>query len=569
MRIFTGVVAVTMFTLVWLAAVGSEAEGEPSAETGFRLFSRDYMVRCTYKTSPRPGERLTGLKVFGSPGEYEPVTLSIRAHKSLPKVSVELDGDLVSTADKTEKIAADAVDIRVVMPMSRWLDKQRVEELEYLLMKKPTVDLAAGRTRRFWITVKIPTTAAAGRYEGKLQICQDGALLAEVPYEIEVLPIQLAELDDIAYFMYFPVEWLPEWAHSKAYLKKVLADMKEHGINATTARTARPDGHPLLTTAMPGFLSIADTLEAIDETKLLPANGKVIWIWAAAHSARSLFAEEVRKRGYEMVFYAIDEPGTEEKYKQVRAVVPMLRKNCPGVPIATAISDEGIKAVGDYYDIWIRPMVQVDEARIAEAKRRGKRLWIYECQLAPTDTLTSRYTFGYGLWRTGATGASFWAYCSGGRQAWDRFGQRPPKDYTDYDPSYTHYYDFVWCVPDGPIPSVGWEAAREGIDDYRYLRTLEQLIAKAQAAGKGDAAQEAMKFLKALHDRIPLEKISYKSYAKSYTEALERGRKEGRKAASLFDRASPVPWLKPEGYSGVRRRVAEHIIRLQKTLADN
>ena len=135
--------------------------------------------------------------------------------------------------------------------------------------------------------------------------------------------------------------------------------------------------------------------------------------------------------------------------------------------------------------------------------------------------------------------------------------------HTHCGPEINELMAFVWCVPEGPIPSVGWEAAREGIDDHRYLRTLRELIAKAEAAGKGAAAQQAMKFLKGLRDRIHPE-----HYGKAYTEADERGKKEGRHGVSLFERAPPEPALKLDDYTGVRRRAVEHVIRLQNVLAD-
>ena len=49
----------------------------------------------------------------------------------------------------------------------------------------------------------------------------------------------------------------------------------------------------------------------------------------------------------------------------------------------------------------------------------------------------------------------------------------PAKGWTTYDPRLLYRHDYVWCVPEGPIPSVGWEQAREGIDDYRYLRRMQ------------------------------------------------------------------------------------------------
>jgi hypothetical protein len=239
-------------------------------------------------------------------------------------------------------------------------------------------------------------------------------------------------------------------------------------------------------------------------------------------------------------------------------VVPRMKKACPGVPITTAIGDKGIETVGDYYDLWICVTGHTDDPRVAQAKAKGKRLWTYECALSPTDALTSRHHFGYWLWRSGATGAAFWAYCDG--SARDRF-MLPVKDWTTYDPRHVYRHDYVWCVPDGPIPSVGWEQAREGVDDYRYLRTLEQLVAKAEAAGKKDSAAKANRFLAKLRQRVKPE-----NYGKALEAARRRARNEGRSTITLFDRKAPEPALSLADYNAVRRQAADHIIALQTAL---
>lgn len=47
--------------------------------------------------------------------------------------------------------------------------------------------------------------------------------------------------------------------------------------------------------------------------------------------------------------------------------------------------------------------------------------------------------------------------------------------------------------PDGtPMPVAMWEAYREGYDDYRYVFTLEQLIAEAKRSLKATAQRAAV-----------------------------------------------------------------------------
>lgn len=304
-----------------------------------------------------------------------------------------------------------------------------------------------------------------------------------------------------------------------------------------------------------------DTIAAIQESRLLKAgSGKFIWIAAASYGKWGIkaFTPVVRQHGWEMLAYAIDEPGDERRQKMVRKVAPRLHEACPDVHVVTAIGDKGIAEVGDYYDTWICSAAHTDDARVAQAREQGKRLWTYECALSPTDALTCRYNFGYWLWRCGATGAAFWAYCDG--SAKDRF-MLPLKDWTEYDPSALYRFDFVWCVPDGPIPSIGWEAAREGIDDFRYLRTLENLIDRASKAGRQRDAANAAAFLTDLRRKIKPE-----NYGKAMQEARTRAKQEGRNTITLFERQPPEPALTMDDYNDIRRRTADLIVQLQRSL---
>ena len=81
-------------------------------------------------------------------------------------------------------------------------------------------------------------------------------------------------------------------------------------------------------------------------------------------------------------------------------------------------------------------------------------------------------TYGYGFWCSGFVALIPWIYSS------------TTSDPLNYLTGST--MDFlVRHEPDGtPMPVILWEAFREGHDDYRYLYTLEQLIARARASGR-------------------------------------------------------------------------------------
>ena len=70
----------------------------------------------------------------------------------------------------------------------------------------------------------------------------------------------------------------------------------------------------------------------------------------------------------------------------------------------------------------------------------------------------------------------------------------PYQDIED-NPNY-HLKGKDMCVAcpskEGPIPTLGWEAMREGVDDVRYLTTLADLIKKEKDPNKAQKAKKVM-----------------------------------------------------------------------------
>ncbi len=65
---------------------------------------------------------------------------------------------------------------------------------------------------------------------------------------------------------------------------------------------------------------------------------------------------------------------------------------------------------------------------------------------------------------------------------WNRFGGSP------FDDTDAERYDFVYAFPlddeaEQIVSTLHWEACREGVDDIRYIATLEAMIERAEDAG--------------------------------------------------------------------------------------
>lgn len=100
--------------------------------------------------------------------------------------------------------------------------------------------------------------------------------------------------------------------------------------------------------------------------------------------------------------------------------------------------------------------------------KKGKEVWFYSCD-GPNRFYDPAY-FRLQPWycfKYGASGSMIWAY-------------------SDYSNNWNEYtvmgslsYSMVYLDPNSTTPTKHWEAFREGIQDYAYLRILEKELQKA------------------------------------------------------------------------------------------
>jgi hypothetical protein len=114
-------------------------------------------------------------------------------------------------------------------------------------------------------------------------------------------------------------------------------------------------------------------------------------------------------------------------------------------------------------------------------------------------------------------------------------------------------FSFVYPSPDGPVPSVGWEGVREGVDDYKYLDTLSQVINQARAAGHEEAAQKAARTLQEITDQVRVE---------AYQAAIKAGEATGWRLGTHFHRPSPQAEIAPGDYHKFRSQIAQEVMNL-------
>jgi hypothetical protein len=227
-----------------------------------------------------------------------------------------------------------------------------------------------------------------------------------------------------------------------------------------------------------------------------------------------------------IAFTPIDEPNEPERAR-IGADVLQAVKKVEGARTFLACTPKSLLPLAEWVDVVDLEAERYTPKDHLRIQKSGKAVWIYDNGLVlGTDPLKSRFVAGFFGWRAGLNGVTAWTY--------PLAGYRP--------------VDWVtgWSSPelgsDGrPVPTLVWEAFREGVDDRRYIETLEQRIREARAKGQIDAAVAAEKALEEIASE--LEK-PYAWYAS--------GGKEGPYLGGL----------KAENLDRARERVAREIIRL-------
>ena len=508
------------------------------------VFANNYLRRGTYTSLPHPEDAADRVELFASPGEFEPATVSVRAQAAaLSQVHLALAGDL--TGPDGGKLAADHVTFRVAELWRRQMNSRTHMYMERFLQKARPLKIPRHTTRRFWVTVEVPDNTPTGIYHTTLQVSANQTIIAALPFRVEVLPIELTQASGMGYFMYLPTWGVPPELRSPADLKRIFVDMRQHGM---TTATLYPYGLP--------FDAV---MGALRDSELMRTDVPAIWLGADAvgpEQWKNVLDQGQASQWPELALYLQDEPGNQERIdnaKRLFRILDQFRRDHPeyrGVRSTTAIGTTGIEALGAAYDIWIAG-AGFGREMATRADKMGKLLWSYDCNLAPVDAENARYYFGWYCWKAGIKGSALWAYSDPGTTRGDGW-QRALQDLSGTE----LHYAFVCPTATDMVPTIGWEAVREGIDDHRYLATLKQAIVDARQAGKVKPAATAAAVLQAVTDEINLA---------GYRAGILGGEASPHRLGSHYDRSSPQPDLPKAGYNRWRRRLADAIIALQQS----
>ncbi len=552
----------------------------PTAEEqqrGFALFHRHYMDLVFPTSIPTEEQREVSLATFATPGEDEPLTISLRALRDLQGARAQMS-DLQS-ADGTTIAASEATvyPVRCLPKREHYQSKYYIEDLPVLLERRESVDVAAGVSQRFWLNIHVPADATPGIYEGRVTVSADAAS-ADVPIQLEVLPFALEETEGVWVGDYYAGPRLP--IEDPAYgevMRAEMADMRAHGMTsvglcfgpALESFAVTDDGVELTYADDDRYVQFMDAyvelgfpapvIQLSDSPQhALGATYRLHTDEFANHYKAGWIAmrAEAERRGWpEVIVQPVDEPGWQSQDVKDRAVrLLQILKEIPGLRTEQdGPGDEFFEEIaGPYADVWAYNGGLGTPERVAQAIADGHLVTCYNNDVEGYRAELQRYAGCYFMLASGTHGIYNWQY-----HGWKG---------SAYDDQDAKYGDFLHVYPatDTEVggPAAGWEGAREGADDYKYCQLLMRTIERARAAGKATQAEAAQAVLDEIVASI------------QYTPRLRNTAKFAQMTTD-DDGVSRVggQFLVPNGweferYDEARRQVADQILALMKALGE-
>ena len=551
--------------LVWVSTLCLGAF-RPAAAAEPVLFTKGVMADVRPEDAPAASQLVKKIDLIACPDEFEPFSLAIRDDRdgSWAFRSAALKGA------GGRAIPASAVEIAPLRfrPAQGHLGKYGHVKDYILQPKQKGMVILKGATGWLWLTVHVPADAKPGRYEGTLTLIRkEDARRLDVPLAVEVLPVphvppkgvQFALLYTVAFGQYHTERTRKQRRPAALALYR---EMKDHGMTCIAPKCSDWDGRTSRSTGTGWRRGHYEGLEACVAAAMeVGLDGPILWNMGTLINVRkggknyaqfdgkcdgwnerrdlANFEAIIRetqalakaRRWPEIVYLALDEPGTQTENLKMRTLrlgelLPKTLKVTAdlgvrgGATITEPVDEKHnrrwVEELDELRKLWDRsrpychirlygygyPQGKTDLAHEqADCKKRGHEMWFYNngASMGGNRHL-ARLFFGLWGWRVGARGLTSWTY-PGGR-------------------------------------TVQLELIREGIDDFKYLATLERLIAEKRGTEQDRNAAQA--FLDKLKASIKLDK---NGYIKDWAAAA----------------AAATGQAKTADFAALKRRIAERI----------
>jgi hypothetical protein len=504
---------------------------------GWMIYHRDRNREVLPNSRPAPGEQLSTLRIVATPGEIESQSFSVYALRQVLKLTVEpgaTGAAWLQQATKVEDVLYHPV--QYLTAASRRTPGKGYVRYPMFLRAPSQHDIPAGSSRLYWVSVNVPATAAPGTYEAKLRLSDEGGQNANIPIEVQVLPFRLTS------------QGLPRFGaflSGAPFAKGEWALMKRYGMDALQwfwpahpIRIFNDNGRVRLDfTAYDAF--VKGMTDAGMRGPLVLSLGNS-WIGHYEVKLAEAFGLRLMRReldGRTVTLMDMTDPRWEKPYIEGLRLIFEHAKQAGWPPLALLINDEPTKHIMAYhpyryqlvkkhfpdiavYGVFFQPekdpgpLLHSSDIVVANrdlermsglARDFGKRFWTYNNITADQSFGKNRLLYGQIPAFYGSDVMFFWCWNYYVGNPWDDFdgwseeGGGPPQS----DADWVAVYPSIDGVE--PVRTLAVEAAREAIDDVRYLKTLEQLVAGRHPKLWETLRDEIRRRQKAMFDGVVLE----------------------------------------------------------------
>lgn len=470
---------------------------ENKSELPFSVFFKGLDFSVMPDTIPDKSGLINSLNVSVTAGEYEPAVFCIRSEHGLDNFHIEVT-DLLGNENET--ISKQNISVNYVKLFPHLIGDKKyrlrpliLERLEFLSMPKQY-------TKQIWINIYVPPLARPGTYKGYVYLKDNHATLKKLDLKVTVLPFRLGE-SKRNYGMYYYIDSRWKGFYPENMMRHFL-DMKCHGLNTVAVYVVpylkNGNDNIIIDFDKPGTYRTASVNQLMETYLNSGFNRPIIFMGLDSilkHRIKSDLGLRIYSNEFDKVFVGIvnaiesqiirngwpefiysptDEPaGSQDRMKMCKYYLKLFKAKFPENKTYLALNGlkKGIDD-GAYFDPWlnIRCYAFLNQELIDATRTSGDGLWVYNGGSFGFGPRYDRLFFGFYAEKIKADGVMQWAY------QWPATLKASP-----YDEISNNQQGWYYAYPseDGPLPTIGWEAIREGIDDARYVQKLRDLIDKA------------------------------------------------------------------------------------------
>jgi len=335
------------------------------------------------------------------------------------------------------------------------------------------VTIPRGTNQQFWVTFHVPKNAVPGQYTGEITVKAGEKILDKLPVRLTVLPFELLKPYYIS-SIYYKGELggagsigagnYSNSKNEKQYLAEMI-NLREHGVD-------NPSIHLWWNNPAETERSLAKILAIRRDAGL---DNRELFIWGgntgASQTPEQLNALKAQVKkvldiahrfgAQKVYFYGIDE-AAGEKLLAERKAWEIVHQS--GGLVYVAATPGIFKTMGDLLDIIVLQGSPKKEP-VSPWHKKGHKVLNYAFpQASVEDSELYRRNYGLLLWQNDYDGAMNHAYQAA-------YGN----PYNDFD-GYCRDEIMAYPTVNGVVDTIEWEGYREGVDDVRYVTTLQHAI---------------------------------------------------------------------------------------------